>query len=152
MANPNMEPYEPDIESLREKGRSSVKREEADLAALLASKMIYFEKQDSKALGKAIKDTDVIAWDIYDLQQIDVTVVHSFEQTEETPLHSMSHRMAPRKNAVVKKQFDELFQAEFTTPESSAWSFPVVIATKKDGKLARFCVDYRQLNRGMNPY
>lgn len=49
--------------------------------------------------------------------------------------------MARRHNAVFKKEVDELLQAS---------SFPVVIATEKDGKI-RFCVDYLQLNRVMKP-
>lgn len=39
-----------------------------------------------------------------------------------------------------------MFRAGIITPECSAWSFPVVIARKKD-EITRFYVDYRMLNQ-----
>lgn len=36
------------------------------------------KEKDQEALVKSIKDTDVIALDIHDLEQADVSVAHSF--------------------------------------------------------------------------
>lgn len=41
-----------------------------------------------------------------------------------------------------------MFRAGIVKPATSAWSFPVAIATKKDGG-PWFCVDYRVLNSRM---
>lgn len=49
---------------------------------------------------------------------------------------------------MVKEEIDKMLEAGIITSAISAWSFPVAIATKKDGK-PRFCVDYRVLNQKM---
>ena len=56
--------------------------------------------------------------------------------------------MPPKHQQIVREEIDKMLEAGIIKPASSAWSFPVVIATKKDGQ-PRFCVDYRQLNRVM---
>ena len=43
-----------------------------------------------------------------------------------------------------------MLNAGIITPPSSAWSFPVEIATEKDGKPG-FSVDYRTLNQLIKP-
>ena len=48
--------------------------------------------------------------------------------------------MAPLHKAIVRKELDKMLEAGIITPFSSAWSFPVVIVSKKGGNL-RFCVD-----------
>lgn len=57
-------------------------------------------------------------------------------------------RLSPRDNKLVRQELDNMLKAKTITPASSAWSFPAIIATKKDGK-PRFCVDYRTLNSRM---
>lgn len=59
-------------------------------------------------------------------------------------------RMPPKHNEIVKKELDLMLEVRIVTPAFSAWSFPVVIATKEDGK-PRFRVDYRALNQLMKP-
>lgn len=49
---------------------------------------------------------------------------------------------------IVEGKVERMLQAGIIGPFLSAWSFPVVIATKKDGK-QRFFVDYRMLNQVM---
>lgn len=43
-----------------------------------------------------------------------------------------------------------MLEAGLATPAYSSWSFPVVIASKKDGK-PLICVEHRALNQAMKP-
>lgn len=55
--------------------------------------------------------------------------------------------MSPKYNAVAN-EVNEILEVGIIPPASSAWSIPVVIGTKEDGR-SRFFVDYRKLNRVM---
>lgn len=51
---------------------------------------------------------------------------------------------------MVRKEIDKMLRAEFITTINTAWSFPMVIETNKDGS-ARFLADYLALNVEMKP-
>lgn len=75
---------------------------------------------------------------------------HSFELKDTRSIHSRVLHIPTRYNEVVIKEVEERLKARIRVHSSSPWSFPVVIATTKDG-LPRFCVDYRQLQRVTKP-
>ena len=59
-------------------------------------------------------------------------------------------RMKPYKTpfalrGLVDRQINDMLEAGVIRPSHSPWSFPVVLAKKKDGS-KRFCVDFRHLN------
>lgn len=87
----------------------------------------------------------VVATSLRDLCPADVPFKRNFEISDETPVYHSACRMTPKHNEVVQREVESMLKAGIITPASSAWSFPVVIATKKDGK-PRFCVDCRILN------
>lgn len=111
--------------------------------------MRHLEEKHQESLLKALKNTEVNAWDIQDLKQAYLPAV-SFNLKEEINVNYRDQRMAPRHNAVVKKELDELLQEGTITPKSSDCSFPVVIATRKDGTL-RFCAEKSELKIVMMP-
>ena len=51
-------------------------------------------------------------------------------------------------NEIGRKEVDRMFAADIIAPVESSWTYPVFIATNKDGSSC-FCVDYRKLNSGM---
>lgn len=89
---------------------------------------------------------NVVAWSLHDLRQADVPVRHSFKLTDYTPIYHKVRRQPPKWNEVIREEVATMLAGGIITPCSSPWSFPVVIATKKDGK-PRFCVDFRLLNK-----
>lgn len=128
-------------EQQREEESSYVESQEAVTAVIRASKRGNIEQKEHESLVKALEDIDVIVWDVHDIKQADVPAIHLFELTDDTSIHLRSRQTALRHNTVVRKEVEELFQAS---------SFPVVIATKRDG-IIRFRVDYLQLNKVMKP-
>ena len=56
--------------------------------------------------------------------------------------------MPPKHNDIVWSDVQKMLNAGIIQPASSAWSFPVVLASNPDGT-HRFCVDYRKLNKLM---
>ena len=61
------------------------------------------------------------------------------------PVRQPPRRMGGVKDAEVDRQVEALQQRGLIEPAHGAWSSPVVLVRKKDGKW-RFCVDYRRLN------
>lgn len=80
---------------------------------------------------RELKGIDAIVWDIHDLEPANIPVLHSFELTDDTLIHSRALWMPPKHIAIVKKELNKLLKAVVITPTSSVRSFPVVIATKK---------------------
>ena len=61
------------------------------------------------------------------------------------PIRIQPRRTSPWKHDEIERQVTNLLRQGKVKESSSPWSFPVVLATKKDGS-QRLCVDYRQLN------
>ena len=73
-------------------------------------------------------------------------VEHGIPVEEGTrPIRQPPHRLGPEKEAEAERQVAELLEKGLIEPAGGAWSSPVVLVRKKDGKW-RFCVDYRRLN------
>ena len=104
----------------------------------------------AESISSTLRDLGVVARTSDELRPADVPVKHYFELNDPTPIHNSSRRLAPRHNELVREELDKMLEAGIITPATSAWSFPIVIVSKKDGK-PRFCVDYRSLNQRMKP-
>ena len=82
------------------------------------------------------------------MRPADVPTTHSFELEDSFPITHSARRLPLRHNDTVREEIDNMLKAGIITRSVSAWSFPIVIVTMKDGK-SQFCVDYRALNRKM---
>ena len=127
---------------------SNSEEEEQEGESLVHEKFSHLPMNKQAIFKDSITSSKTIAWSMKDLRPADVPVRHHFELTDDTSIHHRARRLAPKHNSIVRKEIDDMLEAGIIVPASSAWSFPVVIASKKDGK-HRFCVDYRTLNRVM---
>lgn len=121
---------------------------EASEEELIDAKIKHLDRRTRSKLKKMLLGRGLIARSLHDLRPSKVPIKHSFELNNYEPIYHKPRRMAPKHNVLVKEEVEKMLRAGIIRPISSAWSFPVVIATKKDGK-PRFCVDYRLLNARM---
>lgn len=121
---------------------------ECGVKEALHAKLDHLPVETRDFITDLFVEQGVVALSLRDLCPSNVPFRHQFELNDSEPVYHSARRMAPKHNSVVQKEIEATLSAGIVTPASSAWSFPIVIATKKDGK-PRFCVDYRALNREM---
>ncbi|XP_076448667.1 uncharacterized protein LOC143285290 [Babylonia areolata] len=64
---------------------------------------------------------------------------------EATPVRVKQYPLPHAKQAVVRKEVQDMVKLGVIEPACSPYNSPIVLVAKKDGKV-RFCVDYRKLN------
>lgn len=88
----------------------------------------------------------MVATSLKDLRSSSLPFQHTFNLTDDKLIPNSARRMAPQHNDVVRKKNENMLKVRAILPDFSAWSFSVVIATKKDGK-PRLYADHHSLNR-----
>ncbi|GKE82411.1 putative nucleotidyltransferase, ribonuclease H [Tanacetum coccineum] len=74
-------------------------------------------------------------------------VDHTIElETGSKPPAKAPYRMPPPKLEELRKQLQELMDAEYIRPSKAPYGVPVLFQRKKDGSL-RMCIDYQALNK-----
>ncbi|XP_063635205.1 uncharacterized protein LOC134805954 [Cydia splendana] len=72
-------------------------------------------------------------------------ITHRIDTGDSGPIRQRYYRLSPEKQRILVEQVDEMLSLDVIEPCESAWSSPVLIVDKKDGK-PRFCLDSRKLN------
>lgn len=76
---------------------------------------------------------DILAWSVRGLRSADISTKHSYNLTRNRSIFHRPKRMYPKHNPIVKERIAKILGAGITVSSSSAWSFLVVIALKKNG-------------------
>ena len=71
---------------------------------------------------------------------------HTIDTGSAQPIQVPPRRVPFHKREEMRRQVDEMLEAQIIEPSESPWSSPVVLVAKADGT-QRFCVDYRALNK-----
>ena len=70
---------------------------------------------------------------------------HEIHTEAGPPIKTKNRPVNPSLESDLREQVDTLLKHEVIEPSNSPWSFALVAAPKKNGKI-RWCVDYRRLN------
>ncbi|KAL6419674.1 hypothetical protein ACFW04_011286 [Cataglyphis niger] len=70
---------------------------------------------------------------------------HRIRLKNPTPIKQRYRPRNPAMQAIIDTEVDEMERAGVIEPSRSAWSSPIVVVRKKDGK-HRFCIDFRRVN------
>jgi hypothetical protein len=90
------------------------------------------------------KIKEVSAKDINDLGECTLRK-HHIRTQDVSPIFIQPYRKSMAEREGIKKEVEEMLQADIIEQSTSPWSSPVVLVPKKNGK-KRFCVDFRKLN------
>lgn len=89
---------------------------------------------------------DLLSWLLENLKSASVRTRHRFSLTNSCPIYRCPKKMTLKHYATVKGKSAQMLEARITVFSPSAWSFTVLIASKKDEK-QRSCNDYCSLNQ-----
>ncbi|KAL6417431.1 hypothetical protein ACFW04_012743 [Cataglyphis niger] len=70
---------------------------------------------------------------------------HQIRLKNQTTIKQRYRPRNPAMQAIIDAEVDEMERAGVIEPSRSAWSSPIVVVRKKDGK-HRFCIDFRRVN------
>ena len=87
---------------------------------------------------------DVFAMNDNELGQTQL-VQHEIDTGDTLPIKLASHRLAPGKITVVKKEIEDMLARNIIRPSNNPYSAPIVLVTKNDGR-NRMCTDFIRLN------
>ena len=76
--------------------------------------------------------------------------VHTLQLLDATPIKQRYRPRNPAMQQIIDDAVREMESEGVIEPSSSAWSSPVVVVRKKDGK-HRFCIDFRKVNAVTKP-
>lgn len=95
------------------------------------------------------RNEDVFAKNDLDLGRTD-TVKMKIDTGDHPPIRLRPYRTPMMNKPIVDKAIDDMLATGVIERSRSPWSFPIVIANKRDGS-KRFCVDFRALNKITKP-
>jgi hypothetical protein len=96
----------------------------------------------------------VFAWSYEDLKGIPPSLAkHKIKLEKDIPTaHQAKYRMNPNYASIVKQDINKLLEAGFiASVEEASWLSPIVIVSKKNGKL-QICMDFHKLNAATKKY
>lgn len=80
-----------------------------------------------------------------DIGKTEVIKHHVTVKPGTAPIKQRPYRYSPVQQEEIDKQVADLYRRDIIEPGKGAWSSPIVLVKKKDGKW-RFCLDYRKIN------
>ena len=119
--------------------------EEYDKNAFVKAKLEHLGEEDAKKIKRLLgKYNNLLAMSLDDIRPVSsrIPTKHYFSLVNDNSIFEPYRRIFPAHNEIVRKEIDRMYETGIISPSESAWAFPVVITTKKDGG-PRFCVDYR---------
>lgn len=109
---------------------------------------LHYDVENQQLLSQGLQNARILTNALDYRRPSSVGVEHAFQMTNRSPIRHLVRSMAPKHNAIVRKEIDKMLKAKVTTPSVSALSIPVVIVLKTDRK-TRFCVEYRPFHQRM---
>jgi transposase InsO family protein len=95
------------------------------------------------------KNKDLLAKTDSELGQTD-TVKMKIDTGDNRPIKNRPYRAPLNKRTVIENALEGMLEAKIIERSMSPWAFPLVVVKKKDGS-DRMCVDFRSLNKIVQP-
>jgi len=70
---------------------------------------------------------------------------HVIRVKTDVPIKQRYRPCNPAMQAIIDQEVEQMLREGIIEPSTSAWSSPIVIVRKRDGKY-RFCIDFRKVN------